>query len=107
MTIKHLETEAAFDDALKAAKDKIVIVDFYADWCGPCKRLAPALEKMAEQHTNVHFYKVNVEENVAISKRYKISAMPTILFFKSHEQVDKVIGADISKITDKLEALLK
>lgn len=107
MTIKHLETEESFDEALKSAKEKIVVVDFYADWCGPCKRLAPALEQLAGKHGNVHFYKVNVEENVDIAKRYKISAMPTILFFKSREQVDKVVGADITKITDKLEALLK
>lgn len=107
MTIEHLKTEEGFDKALKSAKDKVVVVDFYADWCGPCKRIAPALEKMAEKHDNVRFYKVNVEENTDISKRYKISAMPTILFFKSGEQVDKVVGADLSKITEKLEALLK
>ena len=102
MTIKHLQDVESFEEALK---HKMVVVDFYADWCGPCKRLAPALEQLAGKNSHVHFYKVNVEENVEVSKKYKISAMPTIIFFKSGEEVTKVVGADISKIEDGVKKL--
>ena len=63
------------------------IVDFYADWCGPCKMLAPVLENV-----NAKVYKINVDADSALAVKYGIASIPTLLFFKDGELYDKVIG---------------
>ena len=99
MGLKELGDKSSFDSALADAGSKLVVVDFFAVWCGPCKGLVPQLEKLAANNTNVHFYKVNVEVNEEVSTEYKISAMPTILFFKNGKKVEEIIGANYNKIS--------
>ena len=69
----------------------LTVVDFYATWCGPCKRIAPLIEKMCENksYANVNFVKVDVDEAPAIVDEYKIQHMPTFIFFKNNKQVDR------------------
>lgn len=66
------------------------IVDFYADWCGPCKMLAPMLEKMEEQGYRV--YKVNVDECMELAARYGVSSIPTVLFMRDGEVLSQSVG---------------
>jgi thioredoxin 1 len=88
----HL-TERNFDEALAAA-DGLVMVDFWAEWCGPCRAIAPVLEKLAEApDSRVTLMKVNVDENPGLAARYAIQSIPTILFVKGGMVVERVVGA--------------
>ncbi|KAI8915715.1 thioredoxin-like protein, partial [Gorgonomyces haynaldii] len=77
---------------------KLTVVDFWAEWCGPCKAVAPRFEQLSKEHTQVQFLKVNVDEQQEISSQHQIRAMPTFLFFKQGKLLDTVVGADINKI---------
>jgi len=70
-----------------------VVVDFYATWCGPCKILSPQLDKLAGSFTNqIKFVKINVDEAPALSQRFNIEAIPTLLFFRNGKVVDNAVG---------------
>ena len=90
MALSHL-TSADFDQAVNAADD-VVVVDFFATWCGPCKMLAPAVERMAEVHPEVHFYKVDIDEEMDLASRFGVMSVPTLLYFKRGEIVNKTVG---------------
>ena len=81
MALTHL-TSDTFDQAVNAGDD-LVVVDFFATWCGPCKMLAPTVEKMAELHPDVHFYKVDIDEDMDLATRFKVMSVPTLLYFRS------------------------
>ena len=88
----HL-TERNFDETLTATPG-LVMVDFWAEWCGPCRAIAPVLEELAEaSEGRVTLMKVNVDENHGLAVRYGIQSIPTILFFKEGAVVDRVLGA--------------
>jgi len=71
---------------------EIVLVDFYADWCGPCKMLAPILESLNEDRANIKIVKVNVDEAHDIAKSYGIMSIPTLILFKNGKMVSKKVG---------------
>ena len=88
----HL-TEQNFDEALVAAQG-LVMVDFWAAWCGPCRAIAPVLDELVlASHGRVELMKVNVDESPALASRYGIRSIPTILFVKDGKVVDQVVGA--------------
>lgn len=92
-----------FDKQLADAGDKLVIVDFHATWCGPCKMIAPKLQAMSQEMTNVVFLKVDVDEVDEVAVKYQISCMPTFVFFKNKEKIDHFSGASEAKIREYLE----
>ncbi|MCQ2376334.1 MAG: thioredoxin [Salinivirgaceae bacterium] len=86
-----------------------VVVDFWATWCGPCRVLSPVVDELAEDFAGkVNVYKMNIEENAdATTAKYGIRNIPTLLFFKNGEQVDKQVGAcPKNTLADKINALL-
>ena len=95
-------TSADFEKTI--TDNEIVFVDFWATWCGPCKMLAPVLEKAAEELTNVQFYKVDIDEEMELANQYKIMTVPTLLFFKDGKLVFQNSGVISRK---QLESMLE
>ncbi len=91
-----------------AALDKPMAIDFSAEWCGPCKRMAPIVEALAEKYDGkIIVGKVDVDESPELSARFGIRNIPTILFFKNGEVVDKTVGAiPAADVEAKMQALL-
>ena len=79
-------------DTLKYKGNKPAIVDFYADWCGPCKMLAPVLEEIAKEKTNTKFVKINVDDEPELAIKYKVSSIPTVMLFENGNVKETVVG---------------
>lgn len=88
--------------------DKLLVVDFFATWCGPCKKLSPTLDEVSEEFGDrVNIVKVDVDESEDLAMTYGIRSVPTVLFFKNGQQVDKFVGAlPKSEIVSKIEKQL-
>ena len=101
----HL-TEGNFDETI-SRDSGLMMVDFWAEWCGPCRAIAPVLEELARESAGkVTLAKVNVDENPGLAARYGIRSIPTILFVKGGKVSDQVIGAvPRAKLQAKLDAL--
>lgn len=70
----------------------IALVDFYADWCGPCKMLSPIIDEIAEERTDITVGKVNVDENNSLATKYNVMSIPTMIIFKNGKEQARVVG---------------
>ncbi|XP_061525642.1 thioredoxin [Phycodurus eques] len=104
--IKDLEE---FDGYLKSSGDKLIVVDFTATWCGPCKMIGPVFDSASENpaYADVIFLKVDVDTCEDVSTKCKISCMPTFIFFRNGVQIDSFSGANSTKLMEKLDAHAK
>ena len=90
MAVKHINMEQYNNEILTS--DKLVMIDFFADWCGPCKMLAPVVEQIAEEHTDIEVVKVNVDEVPELAQMYRVASIPTLVFLKNGQLVKEHIG---------------
>jgi len=98
--VAMIATKGDWDKAHADAGDKLVVVDFTATWCGPCQRIAPEFEKMAELDPAVIFVKVDVDDNEEVAQLCGISAMPTFQAYKGGKKLAEMTGADVTKLKE-------
>ena len=101
MSVKVFNEENFEDEVLKS--NETVLVDFYADWCGPCKAMSPIIDEIAEETTTAKVGKVNEDENSELAIKYDVASIPTIMVFKNGEPSKTFIGlTEKEKITSEL-----
>lgn len=101
--IHYIENERILSEVLN--NDNLVVIDFFATWCGPCQELSPILVELDKKYGGrVQFYKVDVDEKQECAIRYGITAMPTLVFFKNGEEIERKVGF-LSK--EKLEKIIE
>ena len=97
--MKYITDKAVFNDLING--DRPVLVDFYAEWCGPCGMIAPVIEQIAAEHKEIEVVKVNVDNAVEIAAEYGIVSIPTVIFFKNGSETKRIIcAADKSEYED-------
>jgi len=86
-------SDATFDEHVKGS-DVPVLVDFWAEWCGPCKMISPVLEEIAEEHAGkIQIGKLNIDDNLEVTRRFDVMSIPTLILFKDGEPEVRLIGA--------------
>ncbi len=94
-------TDKEFDESIKSGK---VLVDFYAEWCGPCKMLSPVVDELSEELKDVTFFKLNVDESDEVVRKYSVMSIPTLLIFEEGELKATSVGF---KNKEEIKELLK
>lgn len=101
MVVKVIKSKDDFQKAI--AGDKLVVVDAFAEWCGPCKAISPKVDSWSDEHTDVEFIKFDVDESPDLAQELGIRAMPTFTFFKGGQKIHEVVGVN----PPALEAAIK
>ena len=101
-------TDSNFNEKALQKDSGVSVVDFWAEWCGPCRMITPIIEELAHEYAGkATIGKLNVDHHPDVSMKYGVRSIPTILFIKNGELVDKVVGAVSKKVlADKIDAIL-
>ncbi len=103
MTVIEL-THENFESETK--KSKLIIVDFYANWCGPCQMLKPVFKKVSEEFSQIKFAKVNIEEEQGLAEEYGVRSIPCLVIFKDGNEVERIVGyQNEDDLREKLDEL--
>ncbi|XP_059830797.1 thioredoxin-like [Hypanus sabinus] len=103
--IRKLENKKDFEMILKESGSKLVVIDFSATWCGPCKMIKSCFQKLAEDNTDVIFCEVDVDDAADIAEQCSINCMPTFHFYKNGEKLFDFSGANESTLEEKVKEL--
>ena len=105
MSIINLTKDSYHNEVMET--EKVVVIDFWATWCGPCKMMAPVVEEVAKDYPDVKVCKVNVDEEPELSNAFKIVSIPTIVGIKNGEIIDSVVGYRPKEDIEKIIKLVK
>ena len=84
---ENFEQKVIYDNS-----DNLTVVDFMANWCSPCQQLKPVLEDLSNEYKDINFFKVDIDKNMDLAKKYSISSIPTVIFFKNGENIRQFFG---------------
>ena len=102
--VKDVKDHSSFESELVNAGGKLVVIDFHAKWCGPCRRIAPLVQSLAKNYiNNVVFLKVDVDENEVTAAKFSVQSMPTFIFIRSKVKIDEMKGADPVALQEKIK----
>ncbi|KAL5553978.1 hypothetical protein UlMin_041379 [Ulmus minor] len=103
--IKEFNSKAEWKNYFNSMKEinKLVVIDFTAAWCGPCRSMEPFLKELADKNQDVEFVEVDVDELPDVAAEFGVQAMPTFVFLKKGDQVDKVVGARREDLQKKIQ----
>ncbi|XP_058739238.1 thioredoxin H2 [Vicia villosa] len=104
-SVKTFHSSARWQLHFNEIKDspKLVVIDFSATWCGPCKMMEPIVHAFANEFTDVEFIKIDVDELSDVAREFKVQAMPTFLLLKNGKEVDKIVGAKKDELKTKIQ----
>jgi len=104
MNIMEIKTVSDFGEAIGDKNTGWVVIDFFADWCGPCKQIAPFFASLEQKYQNVKFYKLNADtdELYKVGESCDVKTLPTFCFFKHGNYINKLIGADTAKLENTI-----
>ena len=104
--MKTIENKSDYETLLKL--DRPILLDFYADWCGPCQTLLPTVEKLSKEYEGtIEIQKVNVDQNSELAKQFEVRSIPALFFIKNSKVIDKLNGVVPENVLrEKLEAVL-
>ena len=105
MSIINLTKDSYHNEVMET--EKVVVIDFWATWCGPCKMMAPVVEEVAKDYPDIKVCKVNVDEEPELSYAFKIVSIPTIVVIKNGEIIDSVVGYRPKEDIEKIIKLVK
>jgi thioredoxin len=103
MSVIELSDDSVFMDKMSEAGSRLVVVDFFATWCGPCNQIAPFYKQLATKNPNVMFLKVDVDKCPGTAAANNVSAMPTFIFFRNRSELERLRGADKSALESKVK----
>eukprot|EP00043_Microstomoeca_roanoka_P006509 m.63336 g.63336 ORF g.63336 m.63336 type:complete len:290 (-) comp13442_c0_seq2:1049-1918(-) len=106
MPVQTFSTDAEFFDAIKTTDKRLIVVDFFAEWCGPCKHIAPFFSQLSDKYPDAAFFKVDVDRLREVKRVYNISAMPTFKFLQGTQVVQSLQGADQNALEETVKSLL-
>ncbi|KAJ8772715.1 hypothetical protein K2173_027892 [Erythroxylum novogranatense] len=100
-----IHTIEAWKETLEKGNEakKLIVVDFTASWCGPCRIIAPIFSDLAKKITNVTFVKVDVDELASVAEEWKVEAMPTFVFLKEGKEIERIVGVKKEELVAKVE----
>jgi len=103
--VKEVKSMAELQETIAGAQGKLVVIDFFATWCGPCVAIAPYFQELGEKYKNVVYIKIDVDNSALedASKTYKINCMPTFVFVKNNKEVDRLEGANKETLDAKIK----
>jgi thioredoxin 1 len=108
--VKELESVKELDSHMKSlAADSLIVIDFSASWCGPCKMIAPYYDELStmEEFSTVSFVKVDVDKAADIARKYSVASMPTFIFLKNGKVIDQFSGASVQKLVTTIQKHMK
>ncbi|CEF60816.1 Thioredoxin family and Thioredoxin-like fold domain and Thioredoxin domain-containing protein [Strongyloides ratti] len=103
MSVKHVTSKSELDKIFSASKGSLIVLDFYASWCGPCHLVAPQFSKMAKKYTDVVFIKIDVDEAEDLAELYDVKVMPTFHFIKDDVTITVLEGNCVEEIKKNIE----